>query len=108
MKLAARNLNTLPSPHHSSLQWVNVGLAIAALSLLLYYVVQVNAMAAQTWKLTAANEQLAALQEERNTLVAQRASLDDHDTLSTVATAAGLVPAGTVVYLVQDHSVAAR
>jgi hypothetical protein len=92
----------------SRIRRINLGLAIVTLALLGYYVVQVNAMAAQAWTLTDANNRLSALQDERNSLVAHRASLDDRDTLVGAANQAGLVPAGPVVYLVHDHAVAAR
>lgn len=86
---------------------VTIALAAAALMLLVTYVIQVNTLAAQTYRARDAQDRLAALRDERNALVAQQASLDDREVLTRLAQANGLVPAGAVVYLVQDNPVAA-
>jgi len=86
----------------------NLGLAVAAALLLLYYVMQVNVLAAATWEVRDARQQLAALREDRDTIAAHIAELDDRSVLQELADAAGLVPAGTVVYLVEPGAVAAR
>ncbi len=91
-----------------NIKHINIGLAITACFLLIYYVVQANAMAAQTWRAKDLQERLSILRNERNELVAQQSALDDREHLLTLVRAAGMVPAGAVVYLVQDRSVAAR
>ncbi len=83
-------------------------LAGISLLLLFYYVVQNNAMAVQMWRARDAQQQLTVLNDDRNGLVAQQAALDDRDQLIALAQRAGMVPAGAVVYLVQDRPVAAR
>jgi cell division protein FtsB len=86
----------------------NVVLGGISLLLIGYYVVQNNDMAVQVWRARDAQTQLSELREERNELVANRASLDDRQQLTSLAVSAGMVPAGTVVYLVQDQPVAVR
>jgi len=88
--------------------WLNIGLAVVSLTFLMYYVMQANMLASQTWKTRDAQDRLSQLLEERNGLVAQQAQLDDRIVLQDLAQSHGLVPAGAVVYLVQDTSVAAR
>lgn len=88
--------------------WSNLGLAFAALLLLMYYVMQVNMLAASTWRLKDMRSQLSALRQERTTLVAQVAELADRPILEALARNSGFVPADAVVYLVQPSAVAAR
>ncbi len=87
---------------------VNIGLGLAAVACLVFYVVQTNAMSAQAWRARDAQDQLAALRNERMTLVAQRSEFDDRDHLMMLVRAAGMVPAGAVSYVVQNRPVAAR
>jgi hypothetical protein len=89
---------------------INIALAVAALVFLVFSVVQTNAMAAQTWRTKDVQSRLASLLDARNTLVAQQATLSDRQQLATLAQQAGMVPvpANTVVYVTQDHPVAAR
>jgi hypothetical protein len=86
----------------------NIGIAAVALLCLLYYVVQVNSMASQTWRIGDARARLASLRAERDTIVARQSELDDRTVLMGLAAQSGMVPSGTVVYLVQDSAVAAR
>lgn len=88
--------------------WLNLGLGVLALLLLMYYVMQANLATASAWELKEARSELAAAQESRDALVARQATLDDRQTLLDLAAAQGLVPAGAVVYLVQPDAVAAR
>lgn len=92
----------------SSVMWVNVALIALTLASFLYYVVAANGLAAQSWRFADAREELNVLLEERNSLVAQQSALEDRTVLSVLAAQSGLVPAGAVVYLVQEQSVAAR
>lgn len=85
---------------------INLTLVVVGLLFLVYYVVQVNELAAQTWNTQAAHTQLGVLNDQHNVLVAQESSLDNRQTLTLLAQQAGLVPADTVSYLVQDHAVA--
>lgn len=87
---------------------INIALALASVSMLLYYVMQNNSMAVQVWRARDAQEQLTTLRDERNRIVGRQAALDDREQLMTLARSAGMVPAGTVVYLVQERPVAAR
>lgn len=89
---------------------LNIGLAIAALALVVYYVTQMNGLAAQAWRIQDAQQRLAALRDAKNGLVAQRAALDDREQLMLVAQRAGMVPVAmnAVVYLTQDRPVAVR
>ena len=89
-----------------SFSWLNIGLAAIALALLLCYVMQTNMLAAQTWKINKAQDSLASILEERNSLVAQQSELDDRQVLQDLAVKEGFEPAGAVVYLVQDTAVA--
>ena len=92
----------------SALGFSNIVLAVAGVLLLLYYVMQVNVLAAATWQVRDARTRLAGLREDRDSIAAQTAELDDRDVLNALAVQAGLVPAGTVVYLVEPGAVAAR
>lgn len=92
----------------SKVAFVNVALMLIAAASLICYVVAANAMAAQTWRFADAQESLSALIEVRNGLIAQQSEFEDRGVLSKLAADAGLVPAGTVTYLVQPPSVAAR
>jgi hypothetical protein len=87
---------------------LNIALAAVSLCMMVYYVVQSNGMAVQVWRARDAQERLATLQDVRNGLVAQEAALDDREQLMSLATNAGMVPAGSVVYLVEQRPVAAR
>ncbi|MEK7637822.1 MAG: hypothetical protein AAB375_00100 [Patescibacteria group bacterium] len=87
---------------------LNLLLACVSLSMLLYYVVQNNAMAVQVWRTRDAQGRLTALADDRNGLVARQAALDDRQQLIALVQRAGMVPAGTVVYLVQEQPIAAR
>jgi hypothetical protein len=87
---------------------INTGLAAASLALLISYVIQTNLLAAQTWNAGDAHDRLTAVLEQRNSLIAQEAELDDRSVLEVLAHQQGLVPAGTVAYIIQDTAVAAR
>ncbi len=88
--------------------WVNVALVTVSLGAFVFYVIQANGMTAQVWQARDARERLASIQEDRNTLVAQKSALEDRQQLAALAAQTGMVPMGTVVYLVQDRPVAAR
>jgi cell division protein FtsB len=88
--------------------WLNIALVSIAVACLLYYVIAANGLAAQAWRSTDAQDRLATLLDERNSLVAQQSALEDRSVLSALATNAGMIPAGAVVYLVQNQPVAAR
>lgn len=92
----------------SRIVWLNAALAGVSLFMLLYYVVQNNAMAVQVWRTRDAQARLTALADDRNGLVARQAALDDRQQLIALAQQAGMVSAGMVVYLVQERPVAAR
>lgn len=87
-----------------------INLALIALCVLftVFYVVQANCMAAQSWKLRDFRVQLSALHDVRNTLVAQEVALSDRENLAILARQAGMVPAEHVVHLVQDRAIAVR
>jgi hypothetical protein len=88
---------------------MNIGFLAVSAFFLICYVIQANGIATQVWRIRDAQQQLAALSEERNGLVAQEATLDDRQQLLELAQQSGMVPAGgTVVYLVQNQPVAAR
>jgi len=88
--------------------WLNMMFIAVAVACLLYYVVAANGLAAQAWRATDAQDRLTTLLEQRNTLVAQQSALEDRSVLTSLAMEAGMVPAGSVVYLVQNQPVAAR
>jgi hypothetical protein len=98
----------MPRPFSTMVEWVNAALVVTAVTGFLYYVMAANGLAAQTWRFADARSELTALLEERNGLVAQQSALEDRAVLSALAAQEGLVPAGAVVYLVQEQSVAAR
>lgn len=98
----------LPMPFTSSVEWLNAALLVIAVACFLYYVVAANGLAAQSWRFADAHDELSGLLEERNGLVAQQSELEDRTVLSALAVQNGMIPAGAVVYLVQDKAVAAR
>jgi hypothetical protein len=93
--------------HFGAIKILNSSLAIAALILVMYYVMQVNVLAASAWRLRDARERLGAAKQERNELVARQAKMDDRTALSEVAAAEGMELAGAVVYLVQPDAMTA-
>ena len=94
-------------PSHP-MEWMNLGLLMVAAAALVFYVFQANSVAAQSWRTRDAQSRLSALLDQRNSLVAEQASLDDRAQLTALAAQAGFVPAGAVVYLVENRPVAAR
>ncbi len=82
-------------------------LALVAALCLVYYVVQANLLAADTWRLKAAQDQLASLKTDRDGLAADQAQLDDRTFLESLAKEQGLVPVEHTAYLVQEDAVAA-
>ena len=96
------------APTITSVVWLNLALIAIAVAGLVSYVVAANALAAQAWQSADAHEELTALLDARNGLVAQQSTLEDRAVLSALAAQAGMVPAGAVVYLVEDEPVAAR
>lgn len=103
-------MRTMPAEQSPLARIAILNLALAGVSLLFlfYYVVQNNAMAVQVWRARDAQERLTVLADDRNGLVAQQVVLDDRQRLTVLAQRAGMVPAGTVVYLVQEQPVAVR
>lgn len=96
------------APVQSTIVWLNLALIAIAVASLVSYVIAANALAAQAWRATDTQEELASLLDARNDLVAQQSSLEDRAVLTALANGAGFVPAGAVVYLVEDVPVAAR
>lgn len=94
-------------PASMTIVWLNVALAAVAVAALVSYVVSANALAAQAWRMSDAQEALTGLLDVRNDLVAQQSALEDRAVLTALAADAGFVSAGAVVYLVEDQPVAA-
>lgn len=107
-------MNPQPHIHHNQATAVHPGLfdganrilLVAVVVLLLYYVVQANTLAADTWRLRAAQDQLSSLRSTRDGIVAQQGQLSDRSVLTQLAAQQGMVPAGTVAYLIQSSDVA--
>lgn len=85
---------------------LNYGLAVVSLMLLVYYVVQVNFLAAANWRLKDEAAQLTAARQERDALIAQQSAQDNRTVLENLASTYGLVPVGAVSYIVQHDAVA--
>ena len=83
-------------------------MGFVATGMLVYYVVQANLLAADTYRLKTAQQQLVSLKGDRDQLTAGSAQLDDRTVLTNLAIAQGMVPAEHTVYLVQPDAVAAR
>ncbi len=90
-----------------STNWTLITLALVASACLVYYVVQANLLAADTWRLKAAQDQLASLKTDRDELAARQARMDDRTFLESLAKDQGLVPVEHTAYLVQPDAVAA-
>lgn len=90
----------------SPFAFLNAALAVAAVALLVYYVVQANAIAAATWQMTQMSDRASALQDRHNASTAERAALLDRASLETFAAAHGLVPAQQISYIVPSSDVA--
>ncbi len=82
-------------------------LMVAAVLLVVYYVVQANMIAADAWRLRDVQDQLRTSSGARDALIAQEAQLDDRTVLQALAQSQGMVPVGTVTYLIQPADVAA-
>ncbi|HTP56656.1 MAG TPA: hypothetical protein VMJ72_00030 [Candidatus Paceibacterota bacterium] len=91
----------------TTITWPAYALAFIAAACLVYYIVQANLLAADTWRLRAAQDTIASLKTERDELTASQAQLDDRTSLEAIATAHGLIPAEHVERLVQPDAVAA-
>jgi hypothetical protein len=87
---------------------MNLALAVSALVLVVYYVAQANVVASRSWEMRVLQDKLGQIHQERDTVVSRQGELDDRIALERLAAGSGLVPAGTIVYLFQDGSVAAR
>ena len=81
-------------------------LGVVVVSLLVYYVVQANMLAADTWRLRTMQDELTRVRDVRAQLVAQQSQLEDRTVLTQSAVAAGMVPAGTIASLTQTANVA--
>jgi hypothetical protein len=92
---------------HSSLPTLNIALLFVALGLIVYYVVTVNTLASDAWRLRDSQSRLSSVRQDRDGLVAQEAQLEDRTVLQQLVTAAGMVPAGTVSYVMESSNVAA-
>lgn len=95
-----------PAVLSSPISRLNVAFAVLSVAFLIFYVAQTNAIASQTWRTRHAQEQLTALQDSHNELISQQSVLGSRRQLLEFAQQAGMVPADSVVYLVQDRSVA--
>lgn len=84
----------------------NAMLALGALGLLVFYVVQVNLGAAASWRLKDAQSRFTAVRQEHDTLVAQQVGQEDRTVLQGVAKTYGLVPADAVTYIIEHDAVA--
>lgn len=102
----------LPTPTSvypiSRLGLVNIVLLAALAVSLVWYLAQVNSIASAGWHIRDLQLQLTDLQSTRDTLIADAARFDDQQVLEQLAQHAGLVPAGSVAYLIQPQPVAAR
>lgn len=87
---------------------LNIALIVAALCGLVVYVVAANGLASQAWQAADAQDQLTTILDERNDLIAQQSEFEDRGRLTELAHRVGMVPAGAVVYLMQEKPVAAR
>jgi hypothetical protein len=87
---------------------VNIALILTALCGLVVYVIAANGLASQAWQAADAQDRLTTILDERNDLVAQQSEFEDRSRLTELAHRVGMVPAGAVVYLMQEKPVAAR
>lgn len=87
---------------------LNIAFFALAIGGLLFYVIAANTLAAQAWRIADAQDQLTTILNERNDIIAQQSQLDDRARLSELAVSVGMIPAGAVVYLMQEGPMAAR
>ena len=78
---------------------LNILLAVAALGLLAYYVVQANTLAAFQYDLGAFGEEVMTLREEHHALGAQVADQEHPDRIAAFARSAGMVLASDASYV---------
>ena len=97
-------------PAHRALGIRNFNIALMAIILaaLVFYVIAANGLSSQAWKTSHAQDQLTGVMEQRNGILEQQAALSDREKLTQLVASIGFVPAGTVVYLMQEGAVAAR
>ncbi len=105
-------LGAIHAMHHgvrsNVLGLVNATLMIGTLILVGAYVVLANSASVNTWKVADANTRISQLSDERNTIIAQQASIEDRAQLLVLAEREGMVPANSLVYILEERSVAAR
>ena len=89
--------------------WVfmlNVLLAATVAALLVFYIVQINGISADTYHLSQLNGRLAALNETASTLTAGVPAIQNPSLLVEFAAGHNLVPAVDIVYLFEGGAVA--
>ena len=85
---------------------LNVLLAATVAALLVFYIVQINGISADTYHLSQLNGRLAALNETASTLTAGVPAIQNPSLLVEFAAGHNLVPAVDIVYLFEGGAVA--
>lgn len=85
---------------------INTILLLIAGLLTIYYVMQANIIAAGNYKISMLNQKLGSLNEVRNSLAAQKSSMEDPARILDFALNQNMVEAKNAVYLFENGDVA--
>lgn len=85
---------------------LNIGLAVVAMVLVVYFISSSNTIAAQRYSIRSLSEKSASLSAENGALMAERARFEDSELLSDFARAGSMVEARDVAYIFENGSVA--
>jgi hypothetical protein len=85
---------------------LNIGLMLLAATLLVYYMISANGIAADTYRIKSLQEQAAMLVEENGSLIAEKTQIEDPSSLAEFARSHQMVEAKDVTYLFGDGTVA--
>ncbi len=102
---AAKEFNLSPV---STVFIINVILSLIAGLLVIYYVVQANIIAADSYKINLLNEKLDSLNEVHSSLVAQKSSIEDPARILDFALGQNMVEAKNATYIFENGNVALR
>lgn len=94
------------TPNNPAIFITNVALGLAALGLMIYFVVGANAVAADRYLIRELNERAVSLASENGLLMAERARVEDPALLADFARKNNMIEARDVAYIFETGRVA--
>jgi hypothetical protein len=91
----------------TAVSFFNISLALLAFSLLTYYIVQANVIAADAYRIKSLQDEMLLLQEQNTSLLAEKSLIEDASVIQAFAQQHNMVSAGRdAVYLFESSNVA--